>query len=163
MYLGVERCARDARQSLHIIQVDRRGHFLEELDGFSRRLQERLCDDRRVYTLLQHLLRRTQEAAGKDNDRGRAVARLDVLCRRKIYQLEPECKRGAGGRSGGKRAILEAGWSAWMLLRIVAPSLVTMTSPLDVWICARVLREDADDQVDVHVPSCPFLSGLETS
>jgi len=44
--------------------------------------------------------------------------------------------------------ILEAGWRAWMLCRIVAPSFVTITSPFEVWICEDGDKKDAEKTLD---------------
>lgn len=53
------------------------------------------------------------------------------------------------------RTIFAAGCRAWILLRIVAPSFVMMTSPLDVWIYAEM--SDSDDSVEeTSIPSYPY-------
>lgn len=58
-----------------------------------------------------------------------------------------------------RRTILAAGWSAWMLRRMVAPSLVTMTSPLEVWILMEnAFRKSDVQQVVDKSPFYPFPS-----
>ena len=44
------------------------------------------------------------------------------------------------GRSGIKLTILAAGWKTCICFKMVAPSLVIVTSPFPLWICSKSER-----------------------
>jgi hypothetical protein len=110
-------------------------------------------------TLLKHLLGRTEEATSEYDDRCRPITGLDVLCCRQIDELSESVNiHHLGSEDVRPLTILEAGWRAWMLCRIVAPSFVTITSPFEVWICEDDGKKRARktlDEISLTILSIP--------
>lgn len=139
-HLGRETGGSGTEEVIPFVQVDGRRHVLQVLDHLCRRPRERLGDDGRVDTLAEQLLRRTEKRTRENDDRSRAVSRLNVLRCREVDELDQrssasvrlECEAGQTMRAAGCRTL--------MCLRMVAPSFVMTTSPCAVWIILSIPR-----------------------
>ncbi|KAI3492768.1 hypothetical protein L1887_42565 [Cichorium endivia] len=89
--LGVETGAGGAQERLAVVELDGRRDVGEELDGLGGGLLEGLGDDGRVDALVEHFFGRAEQASGYNDDRGGAVAGLDVLRLRELD--EHACSR----------------------------------------------------------------------